>query len=138
MDEDVVPADPETLAALQIRGQAVEHRGMALHQAPPSCCLDLIHRHRIRETSCVAQLLLLSSSKTLLLATTEERKVGNMTGHAIMIRVTPEDFEQWLEAHNSCRGFRSDYGMSDGPVYRDAADPNVALVHLDTEDVGRA
>ena len=28
--------------------------------------------------------------------------------------------------------------MSDGPVYRDAADPNVALVHLDIEDVGRA
>lgn len=61
-----------------------------------------------------------------------------MSGHAIMIRVTPEDFEQWLEAHNSCRGFRSEYGMSDGPVYRDAADPNVALVHLDIEDVDRA
>jgi heme-degrading monooxygenase HmoA len=61
-----------------------------------------------------------------------------MSGHAIMIRVTPEDFEQWLEAHNSCQDFRSEYGMTDGPIYRDAADPNVALVHLDIEDVGRA
>jgi heme-degrading monooxygenase HmoA len=57
---------------------------------------------------------------------------------AILIRVTPDDFATWLDAHNSCEEARKAYGMTDGPVYRDNKDPNVALVHLEVQDMKRA
>jgi hypothetical protein len=57
---------------------------------------------------------------------------------AIMIRVTPEDHEQWIKEHNGCEAARRDYGMTDGPVYRDVADPKSVLVQLDCEDLERA
>jgi len=57
---------------------------------------------------------------------------------SIMIRVTPEDYDRWFRAHNSCAEARREYGMSDGPLYRDTADASVALVTLDVEDIGRA
>ena len=57
---------------------------------------------------------------------------------AIIIRVEPEDFDRWLDAHNSCRELRSGYGMTDGPVYKDESDPTAVLVHLDVENLDRA
>lgn len=57
---------------------------------------------------------------------------------AVMIRVTPEDYETWIAAHKGAVEARKDYGMSDGPIYRDAADPNTILVQLDVDDLDRA
>ncbi len=57
---------------------------------------------------------------------------------SIVIRVTPEDYDRWFAAHSSQEDARRPYGMTDGPFYRDANDPNAALVVLDDEDVDRA
>jgi hypothetical protein len=56
----------------------------------------------------------------------------------MFIRVTANDYQGWEDAHNSCRDARSEYGITDGPFYKDAADPNSALVHLVVEDMDRA
>ena len=55
-----------------------------------------------------------------------------------MIRVTPENYEQWIREHDGCRAARTEYGMTDGPVYRDQADPKVVMVQLDCQDLERA
>ena len=57
---------------------------------------------------------------------------------AIIIRVTPENHDQWMKEHNSCETARLDYGITDGPVYIDQKDSNVALIHLNVEDMDRA
>ena len=57
---------------------------------------------------------------------------------AIIIRVTPEKYDDWFKEHSAHQEARRDYGMTDGPVYRDERDPNVALVHLNIEDLDRA
>jgi hypothetical protein len=57
---------------------------------------------------------------------------------AIMIRVTPENYDQWIKEHDGCQEARRDYGMTDGPVYRDAKDPRSVLVQLDCDDLERA
>ena len=57
---------------------------------------------------------------------------------AIMIRVTPEDFDTWIKEHDACREARLEYGMTDGPVYRDQKDPNTVLIHLNCEDLDKA
>ena len=57
---------------------------------------------------------------------------------AIIIRVVPEDYDIWFEAHSSQEEARLAYGMTDGPFYRDANDPNIALVHLNIENLERA
>lgn len=62
----------------------------------------------------------------------------NTMKQAIMIRVEPENFDQWRAAHDGCREARNDYGMSDGPVYRDETDPKTVLVTLEVEDMERA
>ena len=56
----------------------------------------------------------------------------------IMIRVTAEDFATWFAEHNGCREARSEYGITDGPVYRDEQDPDTVLLHLDVESFERA
>jgi hypothetical protein len=57
---------------------------------------------------------------------------------SILIRVVPENFNQWRQAHDECREARLDYGMTDGPVYRDESNPEIVLVHLDVEDMDKA
>ncbi len=57
---------------------------------------------------------------------------------AIMIRVQPENFDVWRAQHDGQEEARKDYGMTDGPVYRDEIDPNTVLVHLNIEDADRA
>jgi len=57
---------------------------------------------------------------------------------AIMIRVQPENFDVWREQHDGQREARTAYGMTDGPVYRDEADPETVLVTLVVEDLARA
>lgn len=57
---------------------------------------------------------------------------------AILIRVTPADYDRWFREHSAQQEARRAYGITDGPVYRDVANPNVALVHLEVEDVDRA
>lgn len=57
---------------------------------------------------------------------------------SILIRVTPENFNQWRQAHDECRQARLEYGMTDGPVYRDETHSNVVLVHLDVENMEKA
>lgn len=57
---------------------------------------------------------------------------------SILIRVVPENFSQWRTAHDECREARLDYGMTDGPVYRDETDPNTVLVHLNVENMDKA
>ena len=57
---------------------------------------------------------------------------------AIVIHVEAEDFDQWFPAHDGQQEARKAYGITDGPFYRDATDPNKALVHLNVEDMDRA
>ncbi len=57
---------------------------------------------------------------------------------AILIRVIPENFNQWRTSHDECRQARLEYGMTDGPVYRDENNPDIVMVHLDVEDMERA
>lgn len=57
---------------------------------------------------------------------------------SIMIRVTPEDHDRWFKAHSSCEEARREYGMSDGPLYRDAVNPTVTLVTLEVQELDRA
>ena len=58
----------------------------------------------------------------------------------IFIRVTAAEnaYQTWEDAHNSCREAREEFGITDGPFYKDDADPNSALVHLVVEDMDRA
>jgi hypothetical protein len=57
---------------------------------------------------------------------------------AIMIRVTAEDFDTWIAEHNGCLDARSEYGITDGPVYRDEQDANTVLLQLNVESFERA
>lgn len=57
---------------------------------------------------------------------------------AILIRVVPENFDVWRREHDGQRDARLAYGITDGPFYQDERDPNVALVHLNVEDLDRA
>jgi hypothetical protein len=57
---------------------------------------------------------------------------------SIMIRVTPDDHDRWFKAHSACEEARREYGMSDGPLYRDAVDPTVTLVTLEVQELDRA
>ena len=57
---------------------------------------------------------------------------------AIIIHVEAEEFDTWFEAHDGQQEARKAYGISDGPFYRDAKNPNRALVHLNVEDMDRA
>ena len=57
---------------------------------------------------------------------------------ATIIRVTPEDYDTWFKEHSGQEEARLEYGITDGPFYRDDADPNVALVHLNVESLDRA
>ena len=57
---------------------------------------------------------------------------------AIILRVTPEDYDTWYPQHAGQEEARKAYGMTDGPFYRDEANPNIALVHLNVEDMDRA
>ena len=57
---------------------------------------------------------------------------------AIIIRVTPEDYDTWFKEHSGQEEARLEYGITDGTFYRDDADPNVALVHLNVESLDRA
>ena len=56
----------------------------------------------------------------------------------IIIRVVAENFDHWLPYHLNFAEARREFGLSDGPVYRDTADPNAALVQLMTDDLPRA
>ena len=56
----------------------------------------------------------------------------------MMARVEVEDFERWLVNHRSQSGRRADYGMTDGPIYRDIDDARAAFVHLHVEDLDKA
>ncbi|MBI2793505.1 MAG: hypothetical protein HYX66_02505 [Ignavibacteria bacterium] len=57
---------------------------------------------------------------------------------AILIRVSPENFDQWRQAHDECMQARLEYGMTDGPVYRDEIDSNIVLVQLNVESMEKA
>ena len=57
---------------------------------------------------------------------------------AIMIRVKPENFDLWRGEHDGQQDARTEYGMTDGPVYRDETDPETVLVTLLVEDMDRA
>lgn len=57
---------------------------------------------------------------------------------AIMIRVRAENYESWFREHSGQETARRDYGITDGPFYRDAQDPSSALVHLDVENLEKA
>jgi hypothetical protein len=58
----------------------------------------------------------------------------------IFIRVTAAggEYQNWEDVHNSYLDARAEFGITDGPFYKDAADPNSALVHLVVEDMDRA
>ncbi|MCI0550264.1 MAG: hypothetical protein L0287_04865 [Anaerolineae bacterium] len=57
---------------------------------------------------------------------------------AILIRVTPEDFDLWRREHDGHREARAAFGITDGPFYVEESNSKVALVHLNVEDMDRA
>jgi hypothetical protein len=56
----------------------------------------------------------------------------------IMIRIMPENYDAWLAAHQVGEAARLEYGIKEGPLYRDVKDRDVALVTFFIEDVERA
>jgi hypothetical protein len=56
----------------------------------------------------------------------------------IMIRIQTDDFEAWKEQHYLHAASRARYGITDGPAYRDLADPGAALFHISVEDLDTA
>jgi hypothetical protein len=56
----------------------------------------------------------------------------------ILIRVAAENFGHWLSHYLALTEARREFGLSDGPIYRDTGDPNIALVHLLTANLPRA
>lgn len=58
--------------------------------------------------------------------------------NAIMIRVTPENFDQWFREHDGCQAARLEYGITDGPIYRDEKSPQSVLVQLNVESFEKA
>lgn len=57
---------------------------------------------------------------------------------AILIRVEPENFEQWRTAHDECKQARLEYGITDGPFYHDEQNTSLVLVHLNVESMENA
>jgi hypothetical protein len=57
----------------------------------------------------------------------------------LFIRVTAAEgeYQNWEDVHNSYLDVRAEYGITDGPSYKDTSDPNSALVHLVVEDMNR-
>jgi hypothetical protein len=56
----------------------------------------------------------------------------------IMIRIETDDFEAWKTQHYLHAQNRLSYGITDGPAYQDMDNPNAALFHIKTDDMGRA
>lgn len=56
----------------------------------------------------------------------------------LIARVEVENFETWLHIHRSNTENRREYGMTDGPVYRDIDNPSAVLVHTHVEQLDRA
>jgi len=63
---------------------------------------------------------------------------GGIVNKVIMIRIMPENYDAWLAAHNAGEEARREYGITEGPLYRDVKDRDVALVTFYIEDVERA
>lgn len=61
-----------------------------------------------------------------------------MSGSVIMIRVTPADYDRWIAEHNGAKSDRLEYGLTDGPVYKDIDEPGTVLIQLETDDIDRA
>jgi hypothetical protein len=61
-----------------------------------------------------------------------------MSGSVIMIRVTPTDYDRWIAEHDGAKDHRLEYGLTDGPVYRDMSEPDTVLIQLETDDIDRA
>ncbi|MEZ5013745.1 MAG: hypothetical protein R2794_05590 [Chitinophagales bacterium] len=58
--------------------------------------------------------------------------------NSILIRVEPENFQQWRTEHDACRLAREEYGITDGPFYFDEIEHTHALVHLHVQDMEKA
>jgi len=56
----------------------------------------------------------------------------------IMIRIQTDDFEAWKQQHYRHAANRARYGITDGPAYRDLADPGAALFHISVADMDTA
>ncbi len=77
-----------------------------------------------------------SSLVGLAITSSADQKGEQMT--ALMIRITPKEFEPWKEAHFGAEALRAEYGITEGPFYRDDDNPGTALVTLYVEDLDRA
>jgi heme-degrading monooxygenase HmoA len=55
-----------------------------------------------------------------------------------LTRLEVADFDTWLAVHFDNAASRRSYGMVDGPVYRDIANPNAVMIHTRVEDLDRA
>ena len=56
---------------------------------------------------------------------------------SVMIRVTPDDFDSWRAAHESCRRLRRNFAVTQERIYQDLDEQGTALVELETTDVAR-
>ncbi|MFW9780345.1 MAG: hypothetical protein ACFFE8_16000 [Candidatus Heimdallarchaeota archaeon] len=57
---------------------------------------------------------------------------------SIFVQLEAPDFDTWYHEHDIHADHRKNYGIIDGPVYRDISNPNSALVHLMTDDLPKA
>jgi antibiotic biosynthesis monooxygenase (ABM) superfamily enzyme len=78
------------------------------------------------------------SAFTIIIVTSKDLLVEENMNQAIMIRVIAEDYERWLAAHQAKEEARKEYGIHEGPMYRDAANPNAAQVTLLHDDLDKA
>lgn len=58
--------------------------------------------------------------------------------HHLFIRVEVSDFGAWYREHKRQAKVRAQYGLEDGPVYRELDNPNAAMVQLNTNDLPKA
>jgi hypothetical protein len=57
---------------------------------------------------------------------------------ALFIRVEAENYKQWRAVHEEGHLARLEYGITDGPVYQDEANPEIVLIQLNVESMERA
>lgn len=58
--------------------------------------------------------------------------------HHLFIRVEVSDFCAWYREHKHQAHARAEFGLSDGPIYRELDNPNAAMVQLNTNDLRKA
>src|SRR6266568_3400425 len=74
---------------------------------------------------------------TLTFAIPDRSSPWRLAMSSVMIRVTPNDFDSWRAAHESCRRLRRNFAVTQERIYQGLDEQGTALVELETTDVAR-